>query len=196
MATTMKNATTATPAYELEAMLGQADDGLDGLDGELSGELAEPDLSSYDLSGVNELDIRELKHRQWYEAEILDCRPDVSGAGNSQYAILLRVTRASELNEVDGDGHSVLGVTVFDQAATPRPPLDRKKLQSLWKIKAIARCCGLAELLPNGEVKRIKPGTKAADFIGHKVRFLNTVDREYDPQNPRNKPSAYSPVAK
>ena len=182
---------------ELERLIGEVDLSGDGPD------LPMPDLD-YDLSRVQTLDLRPLSHRAWYRAEIVGAQPGFSKAGNPQIEFIFRVIQAykpmedakgqaslAEVDEVDEHGASVVGVTVYDYAPTPKAPLTAKKIQSLWKLKAIGAAAGLAELGANHQVERLKRGTKPTDFIGRVVFFRNTIDRSYDTDG-RNKPDAYS----
>lgn len=143
---------------------GDIDAALDSLP--TGGNEVEVNLQNLDLNGVVEMDFRLLGDGEWYDAVIASCTPGRSNAGNLQLTFVFQVDDESDLN----------GVTVMEWAVVdPRQP------KALWKIKKIAKRVGL--LSDNGLMLTNNP----ADFVGRRLRFQNRVDREYNPQEPRNK---------
>lgn len=180
-----------------EVQAAEGDEPITSFDQEFAGELEAPDLGDYDLAGVSSLDLRPLRNRAWYGAEISAARSCLSkSGGNPQIEFILKVTEGSVKDEVDDQGASVVGVTVYVYAATPRVSpggrLTPQQINSLWTIKDIAGAVGLADLGPDGKVKAVKKGTTPNDFLGRKLRFRNVVDEKYDLGNPRNKADAFA----
>lgn len=163
---------------EIDSALGGSGE-LDGaLDEALAGAGAPPQEASWDLDEceISKSVLRVFRPitNGWRDYEIVEAEPGFSKAGNRQIVFLFKCLADDEAN----------GVTVEDYAV-----VDPKSPKAHFKIKMVAKAVGL--LAENGT---IKPGTKAANFLGLKLAIYTKLDTEYDADNPRAKSADFAPV--